>query len=161
MTKKQVQQALLALIADSGYDTVRSAFDNIRPLRTSEARVAPKRPRKKTQAKPRADKTAVVVVSSLDVPDDKRAVLMALADKYDAKDFMTSAGSVRAFLEGEGRDASHIKSRQRAVGVVFKCLAAKDTEYLEEMERGGWYGPPKTLANIARAIENYGRQRRV
>ena len=91
----------------------------------------------------------------------KKSVLMVLARKYEEKTFMPNVNHVRAFLEDEGEDISRIKSRQQVVSSVFKHLADWETPRLQELDTKGLYGPPKSLAVIAKAIENVGQQNRL
>ena len=165
MRQQDIQKTLSELVSDCGYAPVKRALESVRVSIAAANSAADK---KKTRpanprTKPRVRKNAVAVVEGLAISDgDKKQVLMILAEKYDAKTFMPSVGSARAFLQREDdMDVSRIKSRQQITSIVFKRLANKDTDDLREMDSQGWYGPPKTLANIARAIENYGRQRRV
>ena len=163
-TQSDIQKTLSELVSDCGYAPVKRALESVRVSIAAANGAADK---KKTRpanprTKPRVRKNAVAVVEGLAISDgDKKQVLMILAEKYDAKTFMPSVGSARAFLQQDDMDVSRIKSRQQITAIVFKRLANKDTDDLREMDSQGWYGPPKTLANIARAIENYGRQRRV
>ena len=163
-TQSDIQKALSELVSDCGYAPVKRALESVRVSIAATNGAADK---KKTRpanprTKPRVRKNAVAIVEGLAISDgDKKQALMILAEKYDAKTFMPSVGSARAFLQQDGMDVSRIKSRQQITAIVFKRLANKDADDLREMDSQGWYGPPKSLANIARAIENYGRQRRV
>jgi len=104
---------------------------------------------------------AVRVARALAITDaEKREILFALAEKYEAKEFMPHVNQVRDFLNDGERDVSRIKSRAQVTVAVFKRLGDLETGKLREMLERGLYGPPKRLAPYARAIEGFRRHNR-
>ena len=166
MKQEQLQEKLGVLISGCGYEAVRKTLSQMKPGRLARAKrgaesgaglVArpPARPAKK-RAKPNALNT----VMSIGITDSaKKEILVALAKKYEEKQFMPNVTHVRAFLSDE-RDVSRIKSRQQVTAAVFKKLSALETGKLREIQERGLYGPPKRLAPFARAIEGFERPRR-
>lgn len=110
--------------------------------------------------KPATRRDAVAVAKSLDLADQKkRAILIDMAERYEAKKFMPNVTHVRAFLESQGMDVSRVKSRQQVTRSVFRNLAELEIDALRDIEDSGLYDPPKTLASIAAAIGGFKRQR--
>ena len=157
--QKAMQEQLAALVANYGYEPIRRGVEKMRPPKKAAAPKPVASPAKR-RARTYARKNAVAVVNSLDIGEEHKQMLMVLAEKYDAKTFMPHVGSVRGFLEREGADISRIKSRQQVTVAVFKRLAEWDIERLREMDDRGWYAAHRGLEPIARAIENFGCQRR-
>lgn len=159
MKKGNLRNILTALVAECGYDSVRECVND---LRIPESRkIDSQIPRTSEFGKARSKIGAVDVVESLDISNqEKKCALMTLAKKYEEKQFMPNMGHVRAFMEQEGCASHRIRSRQQATSAVFKRLALWDARDLQELDEKGIFGPPKTLAAIARSIENAGRRNR-
>lgn len=160
MRQDALRKILSALVDDCGYDVVRKSLEDLGPgmpdTPTSKD-VSAKRLRR-----PRMKPNAVTTVESLEITDEeKKSILMVLAKKYEKKIFMPNVNYVRAFMEQEGKDSSHIKSRQQVVSAVFKCLADWETKELRELDARGAYDGPKSLSVIAKSIENVGQQNRL
>ena len=114
----------------------------------------------KPAPKPRTRRDAIAIAKSLNLADQrKRAIIIDMAERYEAKKFMPNVTHVRAFLESQGMDVSHVKSRQQVTRSVFRNLAELDLDALRDIHDSGLYGPPKTLASIAAAIGGFKRQR--
>ena len=159
MQKDELRNLLSTLVDDCGYDAVREALEDFDPKLKRDP--ASKSSSVKRVKKPRTKPSAVSIVGSLALSDErKKSVLMTLAKKYEDKEFMPNVNHVRAFLEQEGKDISRIKSRGQVVSTIFKCLADWDTSRLRELDTRGLYGPPKTLSGIAKSIESFGRRNR-
>ncbi len=163
--KEQTLTKQLATLVDSfGYENVRK---NLRVIKQKKPK-APKRSlavKATSDAPARKKPTAVAVVNSLKLEDDKKCeFLLHLAKKYDDKQFMPDVGHARMFLENKNiftySKDSRIKSRLQATVKIFKKMAGMSIKELRDMEYYGLYGPPKRLETYARAIENFGRGRR-
>jgi len=114
----------------------------------------------KPAPKPRTRRDAIAIAKSLDLADQrKRAIIIDMAERYEAKKFMPNVTHVRAFLESQGIDVSRVKSRQQVTRSVFRNLAELEIDALRDIEDSGLYDPPKTLASIAAAIGGFKRQR--
>lgn len=155
-----LRKILSALVDDFGYHEVRDLLETC----SAEAakRSAQEKPASDRNNKPRVKPNARTIVEALEVDDDqKKDVLLTLADEYERKAFMPNMNNVRAFLAQQRQDTSRIKSRQQAVSAVFKCLAEWGTDSLRELHIRGTYGRPKSLSVIAESIESVGRQSRI
>ncbi len=103
-------------------------------------------------------RSAITVVRSLNLMDqEKEAIIIDMAERYESKRFMPNVNHVRAFLESQGINVSRVKSRQQVTGSVFKNLARLETCTLRDIRDSGLYDPPKTLAAIADAIGGFRR----
>lgn len=166
MKQAQLQERLGVLVSDFGYETVRKTLREIQLEKSTTAnhhaknhRVGSDEPTAQLTKK-RIKPNAANVVKLLDITDHKKkTILFLIAEKYEAKKFMPNVNHVRDFLGGD-RDVSRIKSRQQVTSAVFKKLARLETMQLREMLDRGFYGPPKTLQPIARAIEGFSRPER-
>ena len=159
MRENTLGKILAALVDDFGYQNVRNSLASISPkkLKGDITRESPG----DGYRNPRVRPSAITIVESLEIDDaEKKSILQILARQFKEKTFMPNVNSVRAFLAKEGRDISHIKSRQQAVSVVFECLAEWETHNLHDMKMKGLYGGPKTLAAIADSIEGAAQQNR-
>ena len=115
---------------------------------------------KSNSPKPTTRRDAVACAKSLDLVDKKKqAILIDMAERYEAKKFMPNVTHVRTFLESQGIDVSRVKSRQQVTRSVFRNLAELEIDALRDIEDSGLYDPPKTLASIAAAIGGFKRQR--
>lgn len=115
---------------------------------------------KPVRKKPATKRDAIAIAKSLDLDDqEKRVILIDMAERYEAKKFMPNVTHVRAFLESQGMDVSRVKSRQQVTRSVFRNLAELELDVLRDIQDSGLYGPPKTLASIAAAIGGFKRQR--
>ena len=167
MKQQQLQETLTRLVSGFGYENVRrtlTAMRSVKPV-TAKRNAAIRRdaaaqpPAKRDQKRTGPD--AVRVAQSLAVTDEeKKKILFALAEKYEAKEFMPNVNHVRDFLNTGERDVSRIKSRQQVTVAVFRQLGGLETGKLREMLERGLYGPPKRLAPYAGAIEGFRRPNR-
>ena len=158
MNHAQLQKSLSELVGNFGYDVVRKALRDAQPT-TDKHEPAVRRVNgaQHPDAK-RVRPTAMEIVASINVADDeKQALLLTLAKKYEEKEFMPNVNHVRDFLCND-RDVSRIKSRQQVTSAVFKKLANLETANLREIMERGLYGPTKRLADYARAIEGFERR---
>lgn len=155
-----LQKILSALVDDFGYKEVHDLLElcNSEATKKDVQRKSTSEPNNKRRVKP----SARAVVEALEIDDEqKKIILMTLADEYEKKVFMPNINNVRAFLTRQRQDTSRIKSRQQAISVVFRCLAEWNTDSLRELHVRGTYGPPKSLSVIAESIESVGRQHRI
>ena len=156
---QNLKQKLSTLIDEFGYDGVRKTLAAIRRQASPKKRAT--QPLARAPRAPRPRKTAIAVVKTIDPIDtEKRELLLVMATEFEDKRFMPNVNHARAFLARIGKDPSRIKSRQQVISPIFKGLAAMDIDALRAIENSGIYGPPKRLATYARAIGDFGRDRR-
>lgn len=163
MRQRQLQETLAGLVGRFGYDNVRQTLTALRTAESAATkRNAASKDAGQSSAKQSKNKPdAVRIARALAIADaEKREILFALAEKYEAKEFMPNVNHVRDFLNDGERDVSRIKSRSQVTGTVFKRLGGLETGKLREMLERGLYGPPKRLAPYARAIEGFRRHNR-
>ena len=162
MKPTQLEETLSSLVAVYGHRKVQNKLDSLKPCRDASATHRQHRETAKRAAdKPKPRRDAVAVAESLDLSDpEKKAIILDMAQRYEAKKFMPNVNHVRAFLESLGEDVSRVKSRQQVTASVFKKLAELETPVLLDMQNRGLYGPPMTLGPIADAIGRFGQSRR-
>ena len=162
MKPTQLEETLSSLVATFGHRKVQNRLDRLKSCRDASAKHRqPIETAKKAAGKPKPRRDAVAVAESMDLNDsEKKAIIIDMAQRYEAKKFMPNVNHVRAFLESLGEDVSRVKSRQQVTASVFKKLAELDTPVLLDMQNRGLYGPPMTLGPIADAIGRFGRSQR-
>ena len=160
MRERTLHKIVSALVDDFGYEAVHTSLEGCRAdTRTTEDE---KRSTSVNSSKSRLRISALAFVETLEIVDEgKKGILMVLANEYEDKKLMPNINSVQAFLTQKGQDASGVKSRQQAVGAVFTCLAALETQELCDFHKRGTYTGPKSLSVIAKSIENVGQQNRI
>ena len=160
MRKNTLRKVISALVEEFGHQSVRKILDDCITEAVSKSSIGEPSTHVYNQSKWK--RTATNFVKSLEIDDEeKRDILLILAEKYDNSQFMPNANNVRAFLKQQEKDATGIKSRQQAIPYIFGCLADLETQKLSELHRRGLYGTPNSLSVIARSIENAGSRRRL
>ena len=159
MQKNTLHNILLVLVDDFGYEAVQASLQRCRA--EGRTREGSRQPASLGRSKSQPKRSAMAVVETLDIVDgEKKDILLVLAKAYEEKKFMPNLNTVRAFLTQHGHDVSKVKARQQVVPSLFKCLASLETQKLCELHKRGLYAGPKSLAVIARSIENYGTAKR-
>jgi len=165
MQRSQLKETLSSLVKAFGHKKVQSALDSLETCRT----IAPERNKAYNKnradgaahAKPKKRRDAIAIVNSFGLIDKERAkILVEMARRYEAKQFMPNVNHARAFLQSRGIDVSLVKSRRQTTVAVFRNLAELEASVLHDILDGGLYDPPMRLGPIADAIDNYGQWRR-
>lgn len=141
MRAKNLQKTLSVLVDDCGYDAVSHELVKLSP-----------------KAKPA---NAVAAVAMMDIDDAKKEVLMVLAERYDAGEFMPKIKNIQRFWFDMGCDGFRFKSRPKVPVAVFERLVGWDIERLIELNNGGKYSRPKSKtisgpSGIGDVIVNFG-----
>ena len=164
MVKRKLETALHPIVKEHGLGSVLEALGKIAsehdaqsapPLVVNGAGEAakPKKARKRSR-KPNAAEYA----AKMELPPDKQDTVVALAERFERKDFLPTFGDIRNFCDMYGIDVPASKTRASAIPRVFKFLA-------NEMEAGEvqsildyeLFSGPSRLGPIADAIRRNGR----
>jgi len=165
MQRSQLKETLSSLVKAFGHKKVQNALDSLGTCRT----IAPERDKAyeknraegAVHAKSKKQRDAIAIVNAFGLTDKEKAkLLVEMARRYEARQFMPNVGHARAFLQSRGIDVSFVKSRRQTTAAVFKNLAELETPVLRDILDGGQYDPPMRLGPIADAIDNYGQWRR-
>jgi hypothetical protein len=103
---------------------------------------------------------AVTLVNGLKVPSERRALLQALAVRYDEGSAFPTLGDARAFLLSHHRGAKDIKSRSQAFKLMLPLLAQMSEKGLEKVISRSHHSGPADLDAISKAIRGAGEDMR-
>lgn len=116
----------------------------------------PKRARKRA-SKP----NAAEYVAKMELPQDKQAAVVALAERFERKAFLPSFGDVVNFCEIYGIDVPASRTRANAIPRVFRFLANEmEADEVQRIVDYEMYSGPSRLGPIADAIRRNGRASR-
>lgn len=133
---RQVRALLRRYGREQVLEAVASA-DAVEPPQqpATAARPGPKTaPAGRRAKKPR--KSPLEVVDAAQVAPDVRPVIERIALAYEAKEILPEPWRVKRFLESQGVDADHIRSRADALREVVGVLAPLPRAELEELFEG-------------------------
>ena len=108
--------------------------------------------------KKRSRLTTPEYVARMDVAPERKALLVAAAEKFQDKSFLPTVGDVRNFCGVYGIDGS-FDSRAGAAPKVFRFLASMSVEEMARMLDRGVFSGPARLGPIADAMRDAGRER--
>lgn len=143
---KQVDQSLRELRL-----SVRHLGASKRPKASSVAGIT-RKPRKR---QPKI--TAQGYVAKMELPSEKKPVMIELAKRFQEKSFLPAFGDIRNFCQIYGIDEPSSKSRASAIPRVFKFIVAMETNEVQRILDNGMFAGPSRLGPIADAIRRNGR----
>ena len=143
---KQVDQSLRALRLSG-----RHLGASKRPKASSVAGITGK-PRKR---QPKI--TAQGYVAKMELPSEKKPVMIELAKRFQEKSFLPAFGDIRNFCQIYGIDEPASKSRVNAIPRVFKFIVAMKPNEVQRILDDGMFAGPSRLGPIADAIRRNGR----
>ena len=117
------------------------------------------KPKKKTRK--RAPKlNAAEYAAKMELPPDKQAAVVALAERFDRRKFMHSFGDIENFCQIHHIDVPKSRSRTSAIPRIFKFLAGMEMADIQRMLDYEMFSGPAEVAPIADAIRRNGRASR-
>lgn len=111
-----------------------------------------RKPRKR-----QAKVTAQGYVAKMELPSEKRPVMIEIAKRFQEKSFLPAFGDIRNFCQIYGIDEPSSKSRASAIPRVFKFIVAMETNEVQRILDDGMFAGPSRLGPIADAIRYNGR----
>ncbi len=162
MPDPKLTAELRLMINQYGFEQV---DQSLRELRLSGRQLgASKRPKASSSAditrKPRkrqAKVTAQGYVAKMELPSEKKPVMIELAKRFQEKSFLPAFGDIRNFCQIYGIDEPSSKSRASAIPRVFKFIVAMETNEVQRILDNGMFSGPSRLGPIADAIRRNGR----
>ncbi len=153
-----LKSLLAPLIAEWGVDEVRCAINNIVACPSDGHRLGTgvAEGKKEAARKP----TAVEVVSRMNLAPDAHSTLELLAARYDAKQFLGTAGDIRQFFEDQGLAPPVVKHRSDAFRRIASVLRELSQESREALLAGHAYAGPSQLGSLSSAIRRSGASMR-
>ena len=161
MPDPKLKAELRSMINQYGFKQVDLS---LREIRLSGRQLgASKRPKTSSGAgtrKPRkrqAKVTAQGYVAKMELPSEKKPVMIELAKRFQEKSFLPTFGDIRNFCQIYGIDEPSSKSRVSAIPRVFKFIVAMETNEVQRILDNGMFAGPSRLGPIADAIRHNGR----
>lgn len=149
---------LRVLVEEWGYDAVRDRFDalsDIGEMQPSTSSSPRKQPRGTTPEKP----TASVLAEKIDLPLEQKRLVKILAERYDSKLFLPTAGDIRYFFEIHGEAAPSSKPRVDTFRRVLKVLSGMHESALRKIVEDAAHSGPTRLGPLSEAMRNLGEKR--
>jgi hypothetical protein len=138
---------LRILVENWGYAGIRRRLDQ---LEGTNSRINP-------SGNSRADdrshrRTAIDYVMNMELPTEKKALLLELATRFEQKSFLPTIGDIRNFLAMSHLADGEIRGRDAAVSKIMKILALLSEVDLDKIRQDSRYSGPSRLGPLSEAI---------
>ena len=165
MKVKKVEDALLPIVRRYGFDSVHKALHEIGTIevqctKRKQHNQATKSDMPVKSAKRNYKPTAVEYVLKMQIPMEKKPVLLEIAQRFQGKCFLPTSGDISNFCRIYGIDEPASKTRSNAIPRVFKLIATMELDDIQRILDAGMFSGPSKLGPIADAIRNNGRAKR-
>lgn len=111
-----------------------------------------RKPRKR-----QAKVTAQDYIAKMELPSEKKPLMIEFAKRFQDKAFLPAFGDIRNFCQIYGIDEPASKSRASAIPRVFRFIVAMETNKAQRILDDGMFSGPSRLGPIADAIRRNGR----
>ena len=162
MTSNDLETALQSMVLRYGFVQVNRCLQKIGLSEGQSKYSGPRRdfydtgtPAKSTSRRPKI--SATEYVAKLDLPLDKKPIVVALAKRFECKTFLPTFGDIANFCQTHGLKTPMSKTRAGAIPRVFKFIATMDPSRTQEILDEEMYSGPSKLGPIADAIRKNGR----
>lgn len=152
-TKQHLLRSLLSpLVHEWGYDVVRRCLAELESLEFNHPE-GDRQGNKPVTVKEKYRKpTAIDLINRIEAPEAKKALLLILASKFEAKEFLPTVADVRHFLEMRGQQVTGIKQRQDTFGKVLESLLSMPDDELDRVVLNKSHSGPSQLEPLSDAI---------
>ena len=150
------------LVEEWGYDEVRKALAQLSDMGSGAHIASASRERAPQQPSPNREgnrskkPTAVEQVTRLSTPDGEHQTLLAIAAKFDRKEFLPSVGDIREFLAMMGADSGGMKDRLDGFRRLLPPLSQLPPDKLRRLASSTTYSGPAQLGPLSDAIRSTG-----
>jgi hypothetical protein len=150
------------LVEEWGYNEVQKALAQLSDVRgaahiaSAPRWLASQQPSPSREANRSKKPTAVEQVTRLSTPDSERETLLAIAAKFDRKEFLPRVGDIREFLAMVGEESGAIKDRLDGFRRLLPTLSQLPPERLKHVASSGRYSGPAQLGPLSDAINATG-----
>ena len=158
---RELQREIRSLIERFGMSAVLKglgdfAHDGDLPSRTRDTKARSNI----TKSSPKRTKpTAVEYVTKMNLPAERKELVLRAAEQFQSRAFLPSVGDVRNFFQIYDIGQQRTNSRDGAVPRLFKHLAAMDTKEIREILDKGTFAGPGSLGPISDAIHQLSAER--
>ncbi len=149
-----LQRLLQTLVEGWGYDAVADALKNIE---ASSPAIANEQERQKTE---KIEGSVVQMVVDMSISQEKKSLLLNLAERFDQGSAFPKIADVRAFLISHRQDPREIKTRAQAFKRMLPVLARMSEKGLQKVISRSHYSGPAELEAISEAIRGAGEDLR-
>ncbi len=162
MPNIELEFRLRSLVRRYGYQRVHQYLHEIGLSTTQPAHSNQQRPLTNVEKAPRpasrrAKVMAVEYASRLDLPPEKKRVVVELAERFEDKLFLPTFGDIANFCGIYGIDTPTSRSRASAIPRVFRLIAAMETDKIQRILDSGMFSGPSRLGPISDAIRRNAR----
>lgn len=155
LTRDGILRGLLLTLVDGwGQSAVRAALDE---LGSPDGRQ--RRERAKSEAEP-CGPNAVELIAELELPPDRKAILVELAKRFDDGSAFPKLGDIRSFLLSHHRNGTDLKGRVPAFRRMLPVLVEMSPKGLEKLLARSHHSGPTDLHAISDAIRGAGENLR-
>jgi hypothetical protein len=149
---------LKALVNEWGHTAVRQCLDALsEPNATQSSEISGS---SKQRSRGKTDKpTAAALAEKISVPPGHLRLIATIAERYDRKLFLPTAGDIRYFFEVHGEATPSIKHRSDAFRRVLKVLSTMQEDALRQMIEDEAYSGPSQLQPLSEAMRDVGERR--
>ena len=131
----EVKDSLASLTTDSLGSSINFTLSNKRRLSTRKARL-----------------NGIVQIERMELDQQKKEILLGIAERYEHKQFLPSVADVREFLIMMGQKPTGMKDRSDAFRVLTKNLALLPIDRLIEISQSSLHSGPSSLGPLSDAI---------
>jgi hypothetical protein len=155
-----LQSLVEVLVTEWGLETVQNCVQKLSSSATEDKRalsIGSDSDREKDSKSKKI--TAALMASRAAISNEKKALIEILAEKYDQKLFLPSAGDIKSFFEVHGEYSRKIKQRSESFRLVLRVLSNMSDATLRNIIERGIHGGPASLGPLSDAIRRVGEDR--
>jgi len=152
--RRLLKELLSSLIKEWGYDEVKNTLEelNIATTYGSDRQEGSIRTTRKASAVNFVQRET----HRLEIPEERKTLLISVASQFDDKVFLPTVSDVRYFLEMHGQETHVILQRSKAFPNIFNVLLPMPYESLNTIIQGVAYSGPSELGPLSDAIKAAG-----
>lgn len=153
-----LDKLLKVLIDEWGYNSVRELLEALNT--SNEAQSGEVAPSKQHRARKKSEKTtASALASKISLPPEQKRLIQILAERYDTKLFLPTAGDIRYFFEMHGEVPPPSKQRGDKFRQILNLLSTLQESTLQKIIEDEAHSGPAQLGPLSDAMRDAGKQR--
>lgn len=158
---RELQTEIRSLIERFGMSAVLRGLGDFAPDRDLPSQTRETKARSNMTQSPlkKTKPTAVEYVTKMNMPADRKELVLRAAEQFQSRVFLPSVGDVRNFFQIYDINWQRTNSRNGAMPRLFKHLATMDTKDIREILDKGTFAGPASLGPISDAIHQLGAER--
>lgn len=149
---------LRALVDEWGYGPVQDRLNALRWSNEAQS-LGVSRGNEQRSGRKAERPTASALVAKISLPPEQKRLIQNLAERYDRKQFLPTAGDIRYFFEIHGQTAPSSKQRGEAFRRVLEVLSTMQDSALRKIIDDDAHSGPSQLGPLSEAMRSVGEQR--